>query len=190
MTALSNQMQEKMTLCLNQLRQEVITKMQGAGERIKQRPAVKGDDSLRQVSGHPVMQDDGMGDLLTTALSPVPGLSDIVEAGIDIATTTYDEMNAGKRPQDEVELSPRQEAQIRVANEIDVRQFHSLQVKLFELEGALASGCVYGMLCEESGDMKFIDVDCKVDMHKPEDRTHQPTLAFIAQMTRPLGMHV
>jgi len=52
MSGLSQQMQGKMTLVLNDLRQKTVARMTEAGERIKKRPALKGDDSFTKVQFH------------------------------------------------------------------------------------------------------------------------------------------
>lgn len=146
MTQLSQQMQGKMTLVLNELRGKTIARMTEAGERIKKRPALKGDDSFKKVQSHQVMQKNDDGAMILSAAIGVPGLSETADAALDVAEQLYGDRKAThERPQDKMEFTPKQEAKIRDENAQDLAQFQDLDNKLNTLNTYISQGYTFGL---------------------------------------------
>ena len=146
MSGLSQQMQGKMTLVLNDLRQKTVARMTEAGERIKKRPALKGDDSFTKVQFHQVMQKNDDGAMILSAAIGIPGLSETADAAMDVAEQLYGDRKAThERPQDKMEFTPKQEAKIRDANAQDLALFEGLGDKLNTLNTYIAQGYTLGL---------------------------------------------
>jgi len=146
MSGLSQQMQGKMTLVLNDLRQKTVARMTEAGERIKKRPALKGDDSFTKVQSHQVMQKNDDGAMILSAAIGIPGLSETADAAMDVAEQLYGDRKAThERPQDKMEFTPKQEAKIRDANAQDLALFEGLGDKLNTLNTYIAQGYTLGL---------------------------------------------
>jgi len=146
MSALSNQMQGKMTLILNDLRGKTVARMTEAGERIKKRPALKGDDSFKKVQSHQVMQKNDDGAMMLSAAIGIPGLSEGVDAALDIGEQLYGDRKATHaRPQDEATYSPKQESMIRDQNAQDLALFEGLDDKLNTLNTYISQGYTLGL---------------------------------------------
>lgn len=155
MTALTNQMQDKMTIRLNELRQKVIGQMTSTGERIKKRPSLPGDEALQKVSNHDVMKQDDDGFQVLSAAIGLPGLGETAGTMVDVGIDLYADRKATReRPQDRIELSPKQERQIREQNAADLHIFMELDEKLTFLNSAIASGDVVG-LAVSNGDTLY-----------------------------------
>ena len=194
MTALSHQMQARMTVRLNELRGKVMTQMKGAGERIKSRPSLPGDKSLEKVSNHLIMKQNDDGATILGAAIGIPGLDGIAETAIDVATELYGDRKAvHERPQDRTALSPKAEACIRDQNEQDLKLFQSLDEKLNFLDSAISCGSVWAMIDTQTDELFIID-DIETPKYimdkKPE--ISEEGLSFFAslQANRAVGMHL
>ncbi len=144
MTALSQQMQGKMTLVLNDLRHKTLARMTERGERIKNRPAV--DDSFKQIQSHQVMQKNDDGATILGAAIGIPGLEGVAESVADVAIELYGDRKATfARPQDDEELSPKQKLKIREENRMDLEVFQNLDDKLNTLNTYIAQGYKLGL---------------------------------------------
>lgn len=195
MTALANQMQEKMTVRLNELRGKVIGQMTSTGERIKSRPAVKGDDSFQKIQTHQVMQKNDDGATILGAVIGVPGLDPIVEAAVDVAIDAFSDRKATReRPQDLIALSPKQEAQIREKNEDDMKLFQALDEKLNFLNSAISCGNTWAMIDTITNDIQIIE-GIGTPKHVMGKKPEQPTeehISYIASIeaNRAVGIHL
>jgi hypothetical protein len=146
MTQLSQQMQEKMTLVLSELRTKTIARMTETGERIRRRPQLQGDDSLQKIQHHPLMVQNDDGATIMNAAIGIPGLSMEMDAALDVAETLYGDRKATyARPQDEVRYTPRQERDIRDKNRMDLALFMDLDDKLNTLNTYIAQGYTLGL---------------------------------------------
>lgn len=178
--ALNTEMQAKMTMRLTELRNRIMSKMTSAGERIMARPQLKGDDSLSKIQSHQVMQKNEDGAMIVGFSMGVPGLSGAAETMADVAIELYGDRRATHmRPQDDMEYSMKSEAQIREDNERDLALFMNLNYKLDIVTGALASGSLWALLDQNTGELNILDQDCTISAPKPEHaKTQKYGIAF------------
>lgn len=139
MSTLSQQMQGAMNQSLKTARIDTMIKnakgaMIDAANRIEKRPSLKGCDALEKTSGHSLIKankDDSGFQMMGMAL----GGGSALEVAADIAVDTYSNRRATQiRPQDERELSPKEEARIRQDNMNDLKKFFSVAEQLETLE--------------------------------------------------------
>jgi len=146
MSNLSQQMQEKMTLRLHELRQKTMARMGEAGERIRKRPQLKDDKSLKTIQHHPLMVQNDDGAMIMSAAIGIPGLDATTDAAIDVAEQLYSDRKAAHaRPQDDEDYSPTQARDIRIANQQDLALFQDLDDKLNTLNTYIAQGYTLGL---------------------------------------------
>jgi hypothetical protein len=175
MTTLSNQMQAKMTMRLHELRQKTLARMGETGERIKNRPQLKGDNSFSKIKHHPVMQRDDDGAMIMSFAMGIPGLNGMIETVADVALEMYGDRKATHdRPQDRKLYTPKQEASIRDGNRQDLALFMDLDDKLNTLNTYIAQGYTLGL--DWNGELiPYDEIDMptfKPQMHKPEMATN------------------
>lgn len=155
MSTLSQQMHQRMTLRLSELRQQVLGQMVVTGERIKKRPAV--DDSYSQIKSHAVMQKNDDGATVLGFVVGVPGLNETMNATVDVATEIYGDRKAvHERPQDQKPLSAKQERQIRDLNRMDLKLFKDLDEKLELLSTAMSCGHHWGYI-DKTGELQMLE---------------------------------
>tara|TARA_B100001750_G_C15515388_1_gene606712 strand:+ start:731 stop:1318 length:588 start_codon:yes stop_codon:yes gene_type:complete len=194
MTALSNQMHEKMTVRLNELRGKVITKMTGTGERIKSRPSLPGDNALKEISTHQVMQRNDDGATILGAAIGIPGLDPIVEAAIDVGTDMFADRKAvHERPQDKMTLTPKQQRQIREKNDEDLKVFQALDENLNFLNTAMSCGNIWAMIDPQTNDIQVIEgMDTPKHVMTANNEPSEEHINHIAVMSanKAVGIHL
>ena len=171
------QLQAQMTVSLTELRAKVAGQMLELRENIQKRPQLKGDNSLQTVMNDPRISKDESGSMVVGALVVVPGLSNTMDAVIDVAVELYDSRKAAfARPQDKQELSFKQIASIREKNRQDVGLFATLGDKLNLLDTYIASGYSKGMIIDgsllplENGQEEKLDLKEK---YKPDNQNYK-----------------
>ncbi len=142
MSNISNQMQAVMDKRFTVTRLEVLTKkteaiMLAAAERIEKRPSLPGCDAMEKTQSHSLVihnKDDAGATFLNGAVS-IPGLSSTLDTALDMTEETYGKRRATfERPQDRIELSEKEECQIRTDNQNDLELFFNMEQRLMQLQ--------------------------------------------------------
>jgi hypothetical protein len=142
MSNIANQMQAVMDKRFTVTRLEVLTKkteaiMLAAAERIEKRPSLPGCDALEKTQSHSLVlrdKDDAGATFLNSAVS-IPGLSATMDTALDISEETYGKRKATfDRSQDRLELSEKEECQIRTENQNDLELFFNMEQRLMQLQ--------------------------------------------------------
>lgn len=151
MSNLSNQMQQRMNNQLTGMRVDqmignIKSKMVATGERIEKRPVLEGDNSLEQTRNNDVMVQsrDSSGATIIGAAAGVPGLSNVADAAMTVGEEMASNRNSTfERPQDSIEFTPKQEADIKDSNKQDLQLFNSLDAQLLQLQSFQSCGVTH-----------------------------------------------
>lgn len=138
--SLHSQMQQQMNarftgVRLDTMLRKIQGKMLAAAQRIEARPHVEGCKALDYVSGHQlVIQNKNDPSAMVAGFAMgIPGLSETMDTMVDVGEKLYDDLTKNLRPQDEMKLSPKQEARILQENEADLNFFRMLEEKWLQL---------------------------------------------------------
>jgi hypothetical protein len=133
-------MQEQMTVCLNELASQVTSKMAAVHDELDARPRIKGDDPIPSLSSFGVNRDDS-GAMLVSSAMGIPGMSETMNAAMDIGAELYGSRKATRaRPQDEKPLSIKEMCAIRSKNKQDLMTLHDLERKKLMIDSCLSTG--------------------------------------------------
>jgi len=136
------QMQEQMTIALNELRAQVATEMIEILDRISKRPRAPGDKTLPNLAGesHRLNRDDSGSIVLGSAFG-IPGLGKMMNIALDVGAELYGSRKSTlARPQDKKPMGAKQKSHILQRNKQDLMLFSSLGQKLDLLDTYEKSG--------------------------------------------------